>query len=50
LSARRFTVQFRLLLCRWGFGRVEVTGLVEVFDGMRLELQMFVPVEVSIGV
>jgi hypothetical protein len=36
-------VQVRLLLYRWGFGKVEVTSLLKVFDGMRLELRMFVP-------
>jgi hypothetical protein len=42
-------VQFRLLLYRCGFGRVEVTNLVKVFDGMRLELRTFVPAGVSVG-
>jgi hypothetical protein len=42
-------VQLRLFLYRWGFGRVEVTSLVKVFDGMRLELRTFVPAEVSVG-
>jgi hypothetical protein len=41
-------VQFRLLLYRWGCGKVEVTGLVKVFDGMRLELRTFVPAEVTL--
>ena len=40
-------IQFRLLLYRWGFGEVEVTSLVKVCDGMRLELRTFVPAEVS---
>jgi hypothetical protein len=43
------TVQFRLFLYRWGFGRVEVASLVKVFDGLRLELRTFVPAEVSAG-
>jgi len=42
-------IRFRLLLYRWGFGKVEVTSLVKVFDGMRLELRRFVPAEVSVG-
>jgi hypothetical protein len=42
-------IQFRLLLYRWGFGKVEVTSLVKVFDGMRQELRTFVPAEVSVG-
>jgi len=36
-------VQFRLWLYRWGLGRVEVAGLVKVFDGVRLELRTFIP-------
>jgi hypothetical protein len=40
-------VQFRLLLYHWGFGKVEVTSLMKVFDGMRLELRTFVPEEVA---
>ncbi len=42
-------VRFRLLLYRWGFGRVEVKGLLSVFDGLRLELRALVPMEASIG-
>jgi hypothetical protein len=33
-----------------GYGRAEVTGLTKVFERMRLELQTFVRVEVSIEV
>ncbi len=36
-------VQFRVLLFRWGFGPVEVAGLVKVFEGMRLQLRMQCP-------
>jgi hypothetical protein len=42
-------VQFRLLLYRCGTDRVEVTALVKVFDGMRLELRTLVPVEMLAG-
>lgn len=40
-------IQVRLLLYRLGFGKVEVTNLVKVFDGMRLELRTLVPVDVT---
>ncbi len=42
-------VRSRLLLYRWGLGRVEVKGVMRVFDGMRLELRALVPMEASIG-
>jgi hypothetical protein len=42
-------VQVRLLLYRWGFGKVEVASLVKVFDGMRLELCTLVPAQVPAG-
>lgn len=41
-------VHFRLWLYRWGFGNVEFTSLVKVFDGMRLELRTLIPAEVSV--
>jgi len=41
--------QCHLWLYRWGWGNVDVAGLVKVFDGMRLELRTFVPAEVSAG-
>jgi hypothetical protein len=41
-------VQFRLSLYRCGFGRMEVTSLVNVFDKMRLELRTFVLAEVGV--
>lgn len=37
-------VQGRLVLYRWGMGDVDVSSLVEVFDKMRLELRLLVPV------
>jgi len=40
-------IHFRLLLYRWGFGKVEVASLLQVFDGMRLELRTLVPAEIS---
>ncbi len=42
-------VQFRLLLYRWGLGRVEVAGLVKVFEGLRLQLRAQVPALSPIG-
>jgi len=36
-------VHVRVFLYRWGFGGVDVTGLVKIFDGMRLELRRLVP-------
>jgi hypothetical protein len=42
---RMAAVQVRLTLYRCGFGHVDVTSLMSVFDGMRLELRTLVPVE-----
>lgn len=39
------TVQFQLVFYRYGIGTVDVTGLVKVFDGLRLELRTLVPAE-----
>lgn len=36
-------VHFRLALYRWGLCNVDVSSLVNVFDGMRLELRTLVP-------
>ena len=36
-------VHFRLVLYRWGIGTVDVSGLVKIFDTMRLELRELVP-------
>ena len=36
-------VEFRLFLYRWDLCDVDVTGLVKVFDAMRLELRRLVP-------
>jgi hypothetical protein len=36
-------VHFRLFLYRWGWCGADVTGLVQIFDSMRLELQTLVP-------
>ena len=43
-------VRFRLFLYRWGLGSVDVTGLVEVFDRMRLQLRTLLPVAQPSGV
>jgi hypothetical protein len=37
------SVEFRLVLYRYGLCEVDVTGLVKVFDRMRLELRTMVP-------
>jgi hypothetical protein len=37
-------VHVRLFLYRWDLCSADVTGLVKIFDGMRLELQTLVPV------
>jgi hypothetical protein len=42
-------VQCRLVLYRWGVCAVDVTGLVDVFDKMRLELRTLVPVALPMG-
>jgi hypothetical protein len=39
------TVQFQLACYPHGVGNVDVTGLVKVFDGMRLELRTLVPAQ-----
>jgi hypothetical protein len=36
-------IHFRLALYRWGICSVDVTGLVRIFDGMRVELCNMVP-------
>ncbi len=36
-------IHFRLFLYRWGICSVDVTGLVRIFDGMRVELCNMVP-------
>ena len=38
-------VQFQLVFYRYGVGTVDVTGLVKLFDGLRLELRTLVPAE-----
>jgi hypothetical protein len=40
----RITAPFRLFLYRHGIGTVEVSGLLKVLDGMRLELRSLIPV------
>jgi len=42
-------VHFRLFLYRWGICGVDVSGLVRIFDLMRLELRSLVPAAVSAG-
>ena len=38
-------VQFRLLLFGWGLGRVDVSGLVSLFNGVRMQLMTLSPLE-----
>jgi hypothetical protein len=42
-------VGFRLFLYRWGLCGVDVTDLVKIFDGMRLELRSLVPASAVMG-
>jgi hypothetical protein len=42
-AASMAAVHVRLFLYRWGLCTADVTGLVKIFDGMRLELQILVP-------
>jgi len=46
---RKMTIQFQVVLFRYGFGTVDVSGLVNVFDGMRLELRTLVPAQMASG-
>lgn len=43
------TVQFRLVLYRWGVCGVDVAGLVNIFDVMRLELRTLVPASMAMS-
>ena len=36
-------VHCHILLFRWGLSHVDVSGLIQLFDGMRLELRTLVP-------
>ena len=40
---------FRLFLYRWGLCGVDVTGLVKIFDMMRVELRGLVPSTMPMG-
>jgi hypothetical protein len=40
-------IQARLLLYRWGICTVDVSGLVQIFDVMRLELRKLMPTAVA---
>jgi hypothetical protein len=42
------TAHARLLLYRWGWCSVDVTGLMRIFDAVRLELQSLVPAAVGV--
>ncbi len=43
-------VRFRLFLYRWGLASVDVSALVRLFDGMRLQLRTLVPAPEPAGV
>jgi hypothetical protein len=43
-ALRVAVVNVRMALYRWGFSGVDVSGLVETFDAMRLELRSLAPV------
>jgi hypothetical protein len=36
-------VHCRLVLFRWGLSGVDVSGLIQLFEGVRLELRTLVP-------
>ncbi|MFN7996451.1 MAG: hypothetical protein U0Q18_22760 [Bryobacteraceae bacterium] len=42
-------VEWRLLLNRYGLGSVDVSGLVQVVDSMRIELRQMVPASQPVG-
>jgi len=42
------SVRFRVFLYRWGLCSIDVRGLVQIFDGMRLELRSLVPAAVPV--
>jgi len=46
---RKMTIQFQVVLFRYGLGTVDVSHLVRLFDGMRLELRTLVPAELAAG-
>jgi hypothetical protein len=48
-SAGMLVVEARLILYRCGICSVDVTNLVKIFDGMRIELRSLVPVSDSLG-
>ncbi len=39
---------FRVFLYRWGLCSVDVSNLVKIFDGLRLELRNLVPSEIAV--
>lgn len=48
-AAGVIAVQFRLTLYRFGLCGVDVTGLVKIFEMMRLELRTLVPASAAMG-
>jgi hypothetical protein len=48
-ALRRMTIQFHVVLFRYDIGAVDVSALVQLFDGMRMELRTLVPAESMSG-
>ncbi len=46
-AASMFKIETRVLLYRWGLGDVDISGLLAIFDSMRIELRTLVPVAVA---
>jgi len=44
-GSRMMLVKFQLMCYRFGIGTVDVTGLVRLFEGMRLDLRTLIPAE-----
>ena len=44
------TAYVRLFLYRWGFYRVDVTGLIRTFDAVRVHLQTLRPVSMKVDI
>jgi len=48
-SAGLLSINFRLVLYRWGLCAVDVTSLVQIFDTTRLELRSLIPASASLS-
>jgi hypothetical protein len=47
-ACRKPTLQLQAVLFRHGSGTVDVSHLVKLFDGMRVELRTLVPAEAAV--